>query len=181
MRNVQFVFSANRLRIVPRRYFFFVVILLLFSTSGFLFSILMQYETKANTEYVEGTITNVRLSDTFAVRGSRLLLLFEVNGEEYYIWYPNDGDQGYAQLMSFDFNVNNLSVELLVSKQFGKNRVVDFRCDDHVFFSIDAENKRIHQEKVTAFIFGICTLFLCLIIQFIILCAYNVIKIRRRK
>ena len=177
MQKIQFMWSVKRLRQVPLQYLFSISVLLLVSLFSFFFSVTTQYETAENTYRVEGTVSNMRRYDSYNRFGSRLVFVVEVNGEEYYIRFPNNRHSGYMLLEDFDFDTEGLEVELLVSCQSDGNRVVDFRCGEEVFYSIDSENRRIHGEKIASIFVGVCSLFVWFITFLIMTLSYRVLKI----
>lgn len=181
MKKIRCTFNFKRMRTIPRRYFIFSCFLLLVVLIGFSYSLSRQYESKENTTYVAGTISNIRSVDTFNTRGSRFLLLFDVNDNTYYLWSKATDRYAYKHLLDSNTNNSNLYAEFLVSHQLGNNRVVDFICDGQVLLSIIDENEAIRQEKMVAFGLAILALALFSIIQFVILTSYNVVKFRLTK
>ena len=70
-------------------------------------------------------------------------------------------------------------MEVLVSRQYGKNRVVHFQCGESVFYSIDTENERIKQEKIAAPVAGGCAMLVGIPLTFLSLISYGVISFKK--
>lgn len=183
MKKYRLSFSWKRFKVIPRKYTVFLLMLCVISTFCFLGACILQYERIEDTQRITGTIADVKYTDTYASRGSRILLSFEVNGQDYGIWYPNDGSRQYIKLLEKYSQNDNLTVDLLISKgwyYWGDNHVVDLRNEDDIFYDIDIENASIHQQKVAGFVAGMLISVVLLFVAIAILLSYGVIKIARK-
>lgn len=172
-------FSSKRLKTVPLKDLLFMAIMLIAGILFVISSFLTQYETVENTSHIVGKVTNPRLIDTYSLRGSRVLLLFELNGKEHCIWYPNDGSRAYEQIKEFDFENTDAVAEVLISRQYGK-RVVHFQCGESIFYSIDTENERIQLNKIGALLAGGCLTLVGIALACLLSISYSVISFKKK-
>lgn len=118
------------------------------------------YRSLDGLQEVEIHISNVSLFDSGDKRGSRMKLTIADGDDTYYLWYPQTGYKKFRHAVETELLTGKttlvtakiVSSPSLRDKLQNKNRMVDLRSGDSVYYDIDTEKKQLTEDYVSVWI-----------------------------
>lgn len=165
----------KRIKLIPKRN---VVVWLLLFVICMYFTIKLFYPIYHELENLQERqiqIDDVRIIDTRNKIGSRMKLEIVSDDETFYVWYPvtflKSYYKEYSYLLKKDLlsgNVTCVTAKIAKNKSihdnlFNRNRIVDLRCEDTVYYDIETEKVDLKYDYISLWVVTILSLIVMLV------------------
>ncbi len=188
MKRVRIILNWRKIRRIPLRAI--VLWVLFFSILVFCAARMITHSnyTHDNMESTQIEIEKVFLTNTFSTKGSRMKLTIQSGETQYYLWYPPESYLQYSDAINtylLSGNVTHVSAIVVSDSTIwdswtGRQRIIDLRMDNTVFYEFDTEASRLQGDYATFCVLTLLIGFFHIIYTIIVCIVYGVVNFRKK-